>query len=109
MAFSLFIRFFECGQFQFWPIVTFFDFDFFDFFFFYGLGRGSLTRRVGGPLRVGEGGYLTKNLGGARTYVRVLLLAERARASAGECRWDPGAVVSGAAKSRKYKNYRGTR
>ena len=36
--------------------------------------------------------------------MRVLLLAERACASAGECRWDPGAVVSGAAISRKYKN-----
>ena len=44
--------------------------------------------------------------GGAATYVRVLLLAERACASAGECRWDPGAVVSGAAISRNYKNHR---
>ena len=41
---------------------------------------------------------------GAATYVRVLLLAELACASAGECRWDPGAVVSGAAISCNYKN-----
>ena len=68
---------------------------------------------MGGPLRVGEGGTLRvvegvvpheKVRGGAATYVRGLLLAERACASAGECRWDPGAVVSGAAISRNYKN-----
>ena len=103
--------------------MTFFDFDFFDFFFT-GRGGGSLTRRgggsltrrggEGGPLRVGEGGPLRVGEGGplrvgegvpyvrAATYVRVLLLAERACASAGECRWDPGAVVSGAAISRNY-------
>ena len=62
MAFSLFLRYFEWGQFQFWPIVTFFDFDFFNFFT--GKGGGSLTRRGGGPLRVGEGGPLRVGEGG---------------------------------------------
>ena len=33
-----------------------------------------------------------------------MLLAERACASAGECRWDLGAIVSGVALSRNYKN-----